>query len=208
MICKHPVKGHGSNYMPVNVMSSAVTLNEVAACQDWISRAENLIYLSKSLFLGLTIVQKALKKRPEHSRVWGQVLGEAEGIEHRGSSTRTFPSVLFCFYSISKPGTTRAHAVWKQPGCGWPTTHSPGERKQHRGGGSEFWPKGTMLEIIHKRVKWLFSFHDPPSPKYNCENTGLDYFLNLNTLLSISLHPFAVIREDISNWYMKLWKNA
>lgn len=61
------------------------------------------------------------------------------------------------------------------------------------------WPKGTMLEIIHRRVRLLFFFHDSPSPKYNCENTGLYYFLDLNRPLSISLHLFAAIRDD------KLW---
>lgn len=55
-----------------------------------------------------------------------------------------------------------------------------------------------MLEIIYKRIKLLFFFHGPPSPKYNCENTGLDYFLNLNTPLSISLHLSAMIRDDVS----------
>lgn len=53
-----------------------------------------------------------------------------------------------------------------------------------------------MLEIIQETKVGFFFFHDPPSPKYKCENTGLDYFLNLNTPLSISLHPFAVITDD------------
>lgn len=60
------------------------------------------------------------------------------------------------------------------------------------------WPKGAMLEIIHKGVKLHFFFHGPPSPVYNCKNTGLDYFLNLNPPSSISFHPSVVIRDDIS----------
>lgn len=88
----------GGSYTSANAdeLGSTGILTEVAAYQDWICRAESLICLSRSLFLGLTIVQKALKERPEHSRVWGQVLrGDGEGNEHRGSSTRAFPSVLF-----------------------------------------------------------------------------------------------------------------
>lgn len=36
---------------------SAGTLREMAAWQDWICRAASLIYLSKSLFLGLSCVE-------------------------------------------------------------------------------------------------------------------------------------------------------
>lgn len=66
-------------------------LSEVAACQDWICRAESLIYLSKSLFLELKIVQKTLKKR-----VWGQELrGMNTGQQHQSFSRVLFLSLQY-----------------------------------------------------------------------------------------------------------------
>lgn len=82
---------------------STGTLSEVAACQDWICRAESLIYLSKSLFMGLTVVQKTLKKR-----VWGQ---ELRGMNTGAAAPELCHQFCSCLYSISKPGTTRAHGA-------------------------------------------------------------------------------------------------
>lgn len=63
---------------------------------------------------------------------------------------------------------------------------------------------GSVLEITHESKVVFFSFMIL-LPQSITENTGLDYFLNLNPPLCISLPPFAVITDDN---IVKLWRNA